>query len=83
MILCITENMNPNYSMIPCFVEKKIQNNIKNLCYIKTRFVIFYCKYLQLFLFFLKTPYFFFSFLFHSLFKTLSFWTIPSHIIMI
>ncbi len=29
MLLCIVENMNPNYSIIPCFVEKKSKMTFK------------------------------------------------------
>ncbi len=29
MLFGITENMNPNYSMIPCFVQKKSKTTLK------------------------------------------------------
>jgi hypothetical protein len=60
MFLCITENMNPNYSMIPCCVQKNPKQHSK-FCYIKTWSAVFYYKYLQLFLLLSKTLYFFFS----------------------
>jgi hypothetical protein len=33
MLLCITENMNPNYSIIPCFVEKNLKKHLKFVKY--------------------------------------------------
>jgi hypothetical protein len=33
MLICITENMNPNYNIIPCFVEKNPKQNLKYVLY--------------------------------------------------
>ncbi len=60
MLLYITKNMNPNYIIIPCFVEK-IQNNTSNMCYIKIEFVVFYYKYLSLLLLFFNASCLLFS----------------------
>ncbi len=54
MLLCITINMNQNYSKIPCFVEKNSKSTIQ-IC-------SFYSKYLELLLLFpklcvLESPY--------------------------
>jgi hypothetical protein len=48
VLLYIIENMNQNYSGIPCFVEKKSKTTIKIYGISSTEFVVFYYKYLQL-----------------------------------
>jgi len=33
MFLCINENMNPNYNIIPCFIEKNPKQHLKYVLY--------------------------------------------------
>jgi hypothetical protein len=33
VLLCITENMNPNHNVIPCFVEKNPKQHLKFVLY--------------------------------------------------
>jgi hypothetical protein len=33
MLPCITENMTPNYSIIPCFIEKNPKKHLKFVLY--------------------------------------------------
>ncbi len=45
MFYCIIENMNPNYNIIPCFVEKNPKKHLKFVLYQNK---VFYYKYLHL-----------------------------------
>ncbi len=53
MLLYITKNINPNYNIIPSFVEKNPKITFK-ICAISKLSVVFYFKYFHLFLFFSK-----------------------------
>ncbi len=80
MFLYIIENMNPNYNIILCFVEK-IPIFFKKFVLYQNRICGFLLQVPTTPPTLLSTPCFIF---FSSLFsKTLTFLTIPSHIIMI
>ncbi len=82
MLIYITKNMNPNHSMIPCFIEKKSKTTLKIYAISKQSLWFFATSTSNSSYYSIKPLVS--SSSFSPLFsKTLPFWTIPSHIIMI
>jgi hypothetical protein len=82
VLIYITKNIFQNYNVVPCFVEKNPKQHFKSMLYQNKIYGFSTASTNRSSSSFLKTFYFiiFFLLLFS---KTLTFLTIPNHIIMI